>query len=88
MGSVGFLSDFEFYIAVLGVGRVSIGLAAPWRFKMLDSQPDSANMGPVSNEFNDLLFLQKSCRGFLTQYLLCVRPGCFQIHICEVFGRI
>ena len=42
----GFLADFEFYTAVLGVGSDPIGLVAPWRFKRLDSQPDSSNMGP------------------------------------------
>ena len=47
VGSVGFLIDFEFPMAALGVGRVPIGLVAPLRFKWLDSQPDSSNMGPV-----------------------------------------
>ena len=45
---MGFLVDFEFYMAVLGVGRSPIGLEVPWRFKMLDSQPEKSNMGPVS----------------------------------------
>ena len=50
VGSVGFLVDFEFVMAVLGVGRIPIGLVAPLRFKWLDSQPDSSNMGPVSTD--------------------------------------
>ena len=53
MGSVGFLVDFEFSMAVLGVGRVPIGLVTPLRFKWLDSQPDSSNMGPVSIDFHE-----------------------------------
>ena len=40
-GSVGFLLDFEFYKAVLGVPSGPIEFAAPLGFKMLDSQPDS-----------------------------------------------
>ena len=52
MGSVGFLPDFEFCMAVLGVGRGPIGLVAPSRFKILDSQPDSSNMGPVQVDFH------------------------------------
>ena len=46
-----FVVDFEFDIAVLGVGRCPIGLIAALRFRMLDSQPDSSNMGPVSIDF-------------------------------------
>ena len=53
MGSVGFLSDFELYMAVLGVPSGPIGFAAPLGFKMLDSQPDSSNMGPVSTDFHE-----------------------------------
>ena len=53
MGSVGFLPDFEFYMAVLGVGRGPNRLVAPLDFKWLDSQPDSSNMGPVSTDFHD-----------------------------------
>ena len=53
MGSIGFLADFEFYIAVLGVPSGPIGLVAALGFKILDSQPDSSNMGPVSNDFHD-----------------------------------
>ena len=87
MGSVGFLVDFEFSMAVLGVGRVPIGLVAPLRFKWLDSQPDSSNMGPVSTDFQELYDVLKSWGGFLTRYLSCFRPGCFTIHIFQVFGR-
>ena len=87
MGSKGVLSVFEFYIAVLGVGRGPIGLLAPSRFKILDSQPDSSNMDPVPTNFHDFLDFAKSCRGFLTWYLSCFRPGCIQIHIFEFSGR-
>ena len=52
VGSVGFSVDFEFSMEVLGVGRVPIGLVAPLRFKWLDSQPDSSNMGAVSTNFH------------------------------------
>ena len=55
VGSVGFLPDFAFYMAVLGAGRGPIGLVAPLRFKILDSQPDSSNMGPVSIDFHDFV---------------------------------
>ena len=75
VGSVGFLPDFEFSMAVLGVGRVPIGLVAPLRFKWLDSQPDSSNMGPVPTDFHDFLTFQKSQDGFLTRYLSCFRAG-------------
>ena len=87
VGSIGFLADFEFSMAVLGVGRVPIGLVAPLRFKWLDSQPDSSNMGPVSTDFHEFCDFLKSCAGFLTRYLSCFRPGCFTIHIFQVFGR-
>ena len=75
MGSVGFLPDFKFYMAVLGVGRVSIGLVAPWRFKILDSQPDSSNMGPVPIDFHDFPLFQKHCHGSLARYLPSFQPG-------------
>ena len=52
-GSMGFLVDFEFYMAVLGVGICSVGLVAPLGFKRLDSQPEKSNMGPVSTDFHD-----------------------------------
>ena len=81
------LLDFAFYMEVFGVGRGSIGLVAPLRFKWLDSQPDSSNMGPVSTEFHDFCDFLKSWGGFLTRYLSCFRPGCFTIHIFQVFGR-
>ena len=50
---MGFLVDFEFYMAVLGVGMCPIGLVAPLRFKTLDSQPEKSNMGPVSIDFHE-----------------------------------
>ena len=60
VGSVGFLVDFEFYMAVLGVGRVPIELVAPLRFKWPDSQSDSLNMGPVSIDFHRFFDFLKS----------------------------
>ena len=86
VGSVGFLVDFEFSMAVLGVGRVPIGLVAPLRFKWLDSQPDSSNMGPVPTDFHDFLTFQKSQDGFLTRYLSCFRAGAskFAFSRCSV----
>ena len=86
-GSIGFFADFEFYMAVLGVGRGLIGLVAPLRFKTLDSQPDSSNMGPVWTDVHDFCDFLKSGRGFLTWYLSCFRPGCFQKCNFDVFGR-
>ena len=75
MGSIGFLADFEFYMAVLGFRRGPIGFIAPLSFKWLDSQPDSSNMGPVPTDVHDFLTFQKSQDGFLTRYLLCFRAG-------------
>ena len=72
MGSIGFLPDFEFYIAVLGVPSGPIGFVAPLRFKIPDSQPDWSkwsNMGPISTDFHDIVDFLKSRRGFLTWYL-------------------
>ena len=40
-------------MAVLGVGSGPIGLVAPLRFKMLDSQPEKSIMGPVLTDFHD-----------------------------------
>ena len=54
MGSVGFLVDFEFSMAVLWVGRVPIGLVAALRFKTLQSQPEKSNMGVVQADFHEL----------------------------------
>ena len=51
MGSIVFLADFELYLAVLGVPTGPIGLVAPLGFKILDSQPNSSNMGPVPTDF-------------------------------------
>ena len=75
MGSIGFLADFESYIAVLGVGRGPIGFIAPLSFKWLDSQPEKWNMGPVPIDVHDFLTFQKSQDGFLTRYLSCFRAG-------------
>ena len=78
MGSIGFLADFEFYMAVLGVGRGPIGLVAALRFKILDSQPDSSNMDPVWIDFHVFRDFQKRSHGFLTRYLSCFRAGASQ----------
>ena len=59
-GSIGFLSDFDFDVAVLRVGRGPMGLVAPLRFKWLDSQPEKSNMGPVPIDFHDFRLFQKS----------------------------
>ena len=75
VGSIGFLQDFEFYMAVFGVGRCLIGLVAPWRFKMLDSQPEKSNMGPVQADFHDFFIFRKSQDDCLARYLSCFRAG-------------
>ena len=62
-------------MAVLGVPSGPIGLVAALRFKILDSQPDSSNIGPVWTDFHDLEHFHKSCRGFPARYLPCFRPG-------------
>ena len=59
MGSSGFLVDFEFDMAVLGIGRSPIGLVAPLRFKTLASLPESSNMGSVSIDFHEHLDFQE-----------------------------
>ena len=74
VGSVGFLVDFEFYMAVLGVPSGPIGFVAALGFKILDSQPEKSNMGPVWTDFHDFEHFQESCRGFLARYLPCFRP--------------
>ena len=87
LGPLDSLADFEFDMAVLGIGSGPNGFAAPWRFKILDSQPDSLNMGPVWTDVHDFCDFQKSGRSFQTWYLPCFRPGCFQIPISEDFGQ-
>ena len=87
VGSIGFLSDFEFYMAVLGYRRGPTGLVAPLRFKWLDSQPEKSNMGPVPIDFHDLCVFSKKFHGFLARYLSCFRPGCFRNHIFEFLDR-
>ena len=87
MGSIGFLADFEFYMAVLGVGRGPIGLVAALRFKILDSQPDSSNMGTVWIDFHVFCDFQKRSHGFLARYLSCFRSGWLQIRNFEDLGR-
>ena len=46
-------------MAVLGVGRASIGLVAPLRFKRVDSQPVKSNIGPVPTDFHDFQHFQE-----------------------------
>ena len=74
MGSVGFLFDFESYMAVLGVGRGSILLVAPLRFKIRDSQPKRSNMAPFSTDFHDFRVFESNCHCFLTRYLPHFQP--------------
>ena len=62
-------------MVVLGVRRGPIGLVAALRFKILDSQPEKSNMGPVWTDFHNFEHFQKSCRGFPARYLPCFRPG-------------
>ena len=71
MGSVGFLVNFEFHMAVLGIPSGPIGFIAPLSFKWLDSQSDSSNMGPVSIDVQEFQTFSKSGHGFLTCYLSC-----------------
>ena len=70
-------------MAVLGLPSGPIGFVAPLGFKILDSQPDSSNMGPVPTDFNDFRQFQKSQDGFLTRYLSCFRTGTSKL----VFSR-
>ena len=46
-------------MAVLGVPSGPIGLVAALRFKILDSQPEKSNMGPVWTDFHDFEHFQK-----------------------------
>ena len=82
-----FCSILNFIWQFWGVTSGLIGFVASLRFKMLDSQPEKFNMGRVSIDVHDVRNFENSCHGFLTRYLSCVRPGGFQIHIFEVFGR-
>ena len=65
MGSIGFLVFSKIYVVVLGVLRGPNGFAASWRFKMLDSQPDSSTMGPVPTGSHDFRDFQKSHHALL-----------------------
>ena len=73
MGSIGFSADFEFCMAVLRVPSGPIGFVAALGFKILDSQPEKSNMGPVQTDINDFEHFQKSSRGFLALYQSCFR---------------
>ena len=74
-------------MAVLGVPSGPIGLVAALRFKILDSQPDSSNMGPVWIDFHVFCDFQKRSHGFLARYLSCFRSGWLQIRNFEDLGR-
>ena len=81
MGSIGFLPDFEFCVAALGVPSGPMALVAASRFKTTDSQSDSSNMGPVPTDFHDLRLFRKSCHGFLARYLSCFRSNSPKVYI-------
>ena len=53
------LVDFELCMAVQGFGKGPIGLLAALKFKMLDSQSDSSNMGPVWIDVRDFCVFSK-----------------------------
>ena len=75
VGSIGFLVDFEFYMAVWGSRRCPMEFLAHWRFKWLDSQPVESEMGPIPINFHEFRLFQKSCHGFLAHYLSCFRAN-------------
>ena len=62
VGPLHFLVEFDFYVAVLGVGSGPIGFAAPWRCKTLDSQSERSNMGPVPTDVHEILDFRKGDR--------------------------
>ena len=53
MGSIGFASDLEFYMAVLKVVSGLIGWVASVRFKTLDSQPVKSHMDTVPTDVHE-----------------------------------
>ena len=75
VGRLGLLADFAFYMVVSGVERSPTGFVTPWRFKMLDSQPEKSNIGPLSTNAHDFETFEKSCDDSLARYLPCFRPG-------------
>ena len=87
MGSIGFLVDFEFYMAVLGVGRGPIGLVAPLRFKTLDSQPEKSNMGPVSTDVHYFCYFLGKWRRLSGPVFTVFSAWSSQKTISECFGR-
>ena len=74
-------------MAVLRVRRGPIGLVAALRFKILDSQPDSSNMGTVWIDVHVFCDFQKRSHGLLARYLSRFRAGWLQIRNFEDFGR-
>ena len=73
-------------MAVWGIGRGRIGLVTSLRFKMLDSQPEKSNMGPVWMDVHDFQGFRKSCLGCLARYLSCFRLGRSEITISIFVG--
>ena len=59
MGSIGFLADFQFHMAVLGVPSGPIEFVAALGFKILDSQPEKSDMGPVWTDVHDFNIFKK-----------------------------
>ena len=55
-----FLADFEFYMAVWGVGSGPIGFGAPWRSKMRGSKPVESNLGSVPIDVHELMMCRKA----------------------------
>ena len=51
--------DFGFHVAVWGIGRCPIGLVAPCRFKIIDSQPGKSNIGPVPIDVHDVRLFRR-----------------------------
>ena len=63
-------------MAVLGVPSGPIGLVAALRFKILDSQPEKSNMGPVWTDFHDLNIFKK--------VVMASRPGIYRVFGLEL----
>ena len=62
-------------MVVLAVGRASIGLVAPLRFKWLDSQPVKSDVGPVPIDFHDFHIFFSDKLSWLPGLVFCFRPG-------------
>ena len=77
-GVHGIFAQFWILYGSLGVPSGPIRLVAALRFKILDSQPDSSNMGPVSIDFHEIWDFLKSWGGFLTCIYRVFGPGASQ----------